>query len=91
MDDREESREEWEKELIDVQHGVTFADELRQAADDEAQLRNRLEAVVAGMGEALVAVDSNGRLTTFNRAAEDLVGKPATAALGRELAELAQP
>jgi hypothetical protein len=26
MDDREESREEWEKELIDVQHGVTFAD-----------------------------------------------------------------
>jgi len=31
MDDREESREEWEKELIDVQLGVTFADELRQA------------------------------------------------------------
>jgi PAS domain S-box-containing protein len=61
----------------------SLADELRQAADDEAQLRNRLEAVVAGMGEALIAVDSNGRLTTFNKAAEDLVGKPATAALGR--------
>ena len=61
----------------------SLADELRQAADDEAQLRNRLEAVVAGMGEALFAVDSNGRLTTFNRAAEDLVGKPASAALGR--------
>jgi two-component system, OmpR family, phosphate regulon sensor histidine kinase PhoR len=63
----------------------SLADELRQAADDEAQLRNRLEAVVAGMGEALIAVDGNGRVTTFNRAAEELVGKPATAALGRPI------
>jgi len=63
----------------------SLADELRQAADDEAQLRNRLEAVVAGMGEALIAVDVNGRIATFNRAAEDLVNRPATAALGRPI------
>jgi PAS domain S-box-containing protein len=63
----------------------SLADELRQAADDEAQLRNRLEAVVAGMGEALIAVDGDGRVTTFNRAAEELVGKPATGALGRPI------
>jgi len=61
----------------------SLADELRQAAEDEAQLRNRLEAVVAGMGEALIAVDSGGRLTTFNRAAEELVGVASTDALGR--------
>ncbi|MBV8236674.1 MAG: PAS domain-containing protein [Acidimicrobiia bacterium] len=63
----------------------SLADELRQAADDEAQLRNRLEAVVAGMGEALIAVDVDGRVTTFNRAAEELVARPSTAALGRPI------
>lgn len=29
MDNQEESREEWEKEIIDVQHSVTFPEGLR--------------------------------------------------------------
>jgi len=60
----------------------TLAGELRQSAEDEAQVRNRLEAVVGGMGEALLALDGDGRIVTFNGAAEELFGVSARQAVG---------
>ena len=63
---------------------------LRRAADDETRLRNRLEAVVAGMGEALIAINSRGRVTDFNQAAEELLGVAASSVRGRRAAEVVQ-
>ncbi|HUE59568.1 MAG TPA: ATP-binding protein, partial [Acidimicrobiales bacterium] len=59
------------------------ANALQSAADQETRLRNRMEAVIAGMTDGLVAVDSSGRVTDINRAAEELTGVSARAASGR--------
>jgi PAS domain S-box-containing protein len=59
--------------------------DLRRSADDEARLRARLEAVVSGMGEALLAVDRDGIVTECNPAATHLLGWARDDALGRPL------
>lgn len=61
---------------------------LREAAEEETRLRNRLEAIVAGMGEALIAVDARGRVTDFNQAAEELTGVSTAAARGKSASEI---
>ena len=61
---------------------------LREAANVQARLRARLEALTASMSDALVAVDSDGKIVTFNPAAERLVGRDVADVSGLPLEEV---
>ncbi len=62
--------------------------DLTDSADREARLRGRLESVTTSMGDGRVAVDVDGRIITFNPAAEVLTGRRAADAVGRPLEDV---
>jgi PAS domain S-box-containing protein len=62
--------------------------QLREAAEAQSRLRARLEALNASMSDALVAVDGDGKVVTFNPAAERLVGRELADVLGLPLEEV---
>lgn len=65
--------------------GATFdsmAESIEQQTGELQAAAARVEAIVAGMGEALVAVDDSGRITNFNTAAVELLGRSASEARG---------
>ncbi|MFA5891370.1 MAG: ATP-binding protein [Actinomycetota bacterium] len=62
--------------------------ELRTAAETEAGLRGRLEAVVQSMGDGLIATDAAGHIVTFNRAAERMFGRRADRVLGKRIGDV---
>lgn len=61
------------------------ARQLREAADEQARLRARLEALTASMSDGLIATDEDGRVLTFNPAAAQLTGQEPADVEGRPL------
>ena len=61
---------------------------LHAAAQAEAGLRARMEAIVQSMGDGLIATDAAGKVVTFNRAAEQMTGKKAERVVGKQIAEV---
>lgn len=66
-----------------------MANQLAQTIDRIREERNRLEAVLASLRDAVVAVGPRGELLLANRSAVDLLGLPQDA-LGRPLREVVQ-
>ncbi|HVB26593.1 MAG TPA: histidine kinase dimerization/phospho-acceptor domain-containing protein, partial [Mycobacteriales bacterium] len=67
----------------------TLTADLRDAADEEAALRGRLETVLGSMSDGLVATDADDVVTGVNATAAALLGVDAAAAVGRPLADVA--
>ena len=59
--------------------------QLRDAAAVQGRLRARLEALTSSMSDGLVAVNPDGKVVTFNPAAQALVGRDITEVLGLPL------
>jgi two-component system, OmpR family, phosphate regulon sensor histidine kinase PhoR len=85
-----------EDEVADLAHAFNrmtesvgaMTGELREAAEEQARLRLRLETVVNSMGDGLMAVDDRGRVVTYNPAAEAILGVPGGRVIGSPLTDV---
>ena len=66
----------------------TATGDLRKAAEQEAELRARLETVVESMSDGLVVTDATGRITGVNAMAAGLLGVHAEEAVGRPVRDV---
>jgi PAS domain S-box-containing protein len=62
--------------------------EARRALEAERVQRMRLRTTLASIADAVITTDADGRVTSLNRAAENLTGWPAAEACGRSLGEV---
>ena len=67
---------------------TTMTEELRDAAEEQARLRARLETVLNSMGDGLIAVNDAGRVVTYNPAAGAILGLPRSRVVGRQVKDV---
>jgi two-component system, NtrC family, sensor histidine kinase PilS len=71
--------------------GLRRADaQLRQASSQLADLQAFSQHVIDSLASGLATTDVNGRIMTFNRAAEAITGVPAASAVGQPIARVLQ-
>jgi two-component system, OmpR family, sensor histidine kinase VicK len=62
--------------------------DLRTAAHEEHDLRERIEKIIHSMADALVAVDAEARVVAFNAEAEVMAGRDVSDVIGRHVSEV---
>ncbi|TMK19790.1 MAG: cell wall metabolism sensor histidine kinase WalK [Actinobacteria bacterium] len=67
---------------------IRMTGDLREAAEEEANLRVRIESVMQSIGDALVATDGKGDVVAVNRAAETMFGRSDGTIVGKHLSEV---
>ena len=67
---------------IVIMHDIT---ERKQADDEIRHLRNYLSNIIDSMPSVLVGVDSQGRVTQWNKRAEQVTGRPSDQAIAQPL------
>ena len=73
-----------------LKNALLYQDVTREAARHRAT-GEKLRRILDGSPDVIVATDADGRITEFNRAAEDLTGCFATEAVGRALDTIFPP
>jgi PAS domain S-box-containing protein len=72
------------KKLSSAHPKIQQADQKLSVSDNE-QEKLRYEALLASIGQGLVVIDKHGRITTFNKAAESMLGWTAEEVMGKTL------
>jgi len=66
----------------------TMADRLQRTIAEISEERTKIEAIITGMSDALLATDRHGRIVLLNRAAEEMLGIRRDAVGGRPVHEV---
>jgi len=69
---------------------VRLTEELAVKVREVEELRDHLANVLESVADAVVVVDVRGRVTSMNRAAEELFGKPEERCLQKDLADMGE-
>jgi len=62
---------------------VRLYEQTRQKMTEIATMKNYMDNIFASIASGAITTDTEGRITTFNRAAEDILGIPSDQAMGR--------
>ena len=66
----------------------TLTQDLKDTADEQAQLRRQLETILQSMTDGMVAVDNHGTIVAFNREVERILEVKQADAVGRRVDEV---